>query len=113
MDGSPGTQDSQRPMASGKASSRWVMQTLRQLEANQRRYALRLTATPPFDRLAEDIRFLCENTQCRRMQIASRPELSWIIIQQESRQDIGIKCDHCYVRRSCNASISSVPWLKA
>ena len=35
MDGSPQTQDTQRPMASGKPSSHWVMQTLRELEANQ------------------------------------------------------------------------------
>jgi radical SAM protein with 4Fe4S-binding SPASM domain len=69
MDGSPQTQDTQRPMASGKASSRWVMQTLRELEANHRPYRLRLTAMPPFDRLLEDIRFLCENTHCQRMQV--------------------------------------------
>jgi uncharacterized protein len=69
MDGSPQTQDTQRPMASGKASSRWVMQTLRELEANHRPYRLRLTAMPPFDRLIEDIRFICENTRCQRMQV--------------------------------------------
>ena len=69
MDGSPQTQDTQRPMASGKGSSRWVMQTLRELEANHRPYRLRLTAMPPFDRLLEDIRFLCENTHCQRMQV--------------------------------------------
>jgi len=69
MDGSPQTQDTQRPMASGKGSSRWVMQTLRELEANHRPYRLRLTAMPPFDRLVEDVRFLCENTYCQRMQV--------------------------------------------
>ncbi len=69
MDGSPQTQDSQRPMASGKASSHWVMQTLRELEANHRPYGLRLTALPPFDRLVDDIRFLCETTRCQRMQV--------------------------------------------
>ncbi|MCP4359641.1 MAG: radical SAM protein [Chloroflexi bacterium] len=69
IDGSPQTQDAQRPMASGKGSSHWVMQTLRELEANYRPYRLRLTAMPPFDRLLEDIRFLCENTRCQRMQV--------------------------------------------
>jgi len=69
IDGSPQTQDAQRPMASGKASSRWVMRTLRELEENQRPYRLRLTAMPPFDRLLEDVRFLCENTNCQRMQV--------------------------------------------
>jgi uncharacterized protein len=73
MDGSPQTQDAQRPMASGKASSRWVMQTLRELEANNRPYGLRLTAMPPFDGLVEDIRFLCENTHCQGMQV----EAAW------------------------------------
>ena len=69
MDGSPQTQDSQRPMASGKESSHWVMQSLCELEANHRPYRLRLTAVPPFDHLAEDVRFLCENTRCKRMQV--------------------------------------------
>jgi uncharacterized protein len=68
-DGRPQTQDVQRPMASGKASSRWVMHTLKELEANHRSYGLRLTAVPPFDRLLEDVRFLCENTNCQRMQV--------------------------------------------
>ncbi len=69
MDGSPQTQDTQRPMASGKASSSWVMQTLRELEVHHHPYRLRLTAVPPFDRLIEDIHFLCENTQCQQMQV--------------------------------------------
>jgi len=69
MDGSPQTQDLQRPMVSGKGSSRWVMRTLQQMEANNYSYGLRLTAVPPFDRLMEDIRFLCENTRCNQMQV--------------------------------------------
>jgi radical SAM protein with 4Fe4S-binding SPASM domain len=69
MDGSPQTQDTQRPLVSGKGSSRWVMQTLRELEANHHPYGLRLTATPPFDRLLEDVRFICENTHCQHMQV--------------------------------------------
>jgi uncharacterized protein len=76
VDGSPRTQDSQRPMTSGAASSGRVMETLRDLEANHRPYRLRLTAMPPFDHLSEDVRFLCENTRCRRMQVeaAFNPE---------------------------------------
>jgi uncharacterized protein len=69
MDGSPQTQDRQRPMVSGKGSSSRVMQTLREMEVNHRSYGLRLTAVPPFDRLIEDIRFLCENTGCNQMQV--------------------------------------------
>lgn len=69
MDGSPQTQDRQRPLASGKGSSYYVMRTLRAMESNRRPYVIRLTATPPFDHLPEDIRFLCENTRCTRMQV--------------------------------------------
>jgi uncharacterized protein len=69
MDGSPQTQDMQRPMTSGKGSSRVVMRTLHDMEANNFSFGLRLTAVPPFDRLIEDIRYLCENTHCKRMQV--------------------------------------------
>ena len=69
MDGSPSTQDLQRPMVSGKGSSRWVMRTLAQMEAASYSYGIRLTAVPPFDRLLDDIRFLCENTRCSGMQV--------------------------------------------
>jgi radical SAM protein with 4Fe4S-binding SPASM domain len=69
IDGSPQTQDSQRPLASGKPSSHWVMQTIQALEANHRPYKLRLTTLPPFNHLIEDVRFLCENTRCKRMQV--------------------------------------------
>ena len=68
MDGSPQTQDRQRPTSSGKASSRVVMRSLHQMEANNFPYGIRLTAVPPFDRLIEDIRYLCENTHCNMMQ---------------------------------------------
>lgn len=69
MDGSPRTQDIQRPFASGKPSSHLVMQSIHELEMHHRPYRLRLTATPPFDHLEDDIRYLCENTSCQRMQI--------------------------------------------
>jgi uncharacterized protein len=69
MDGSPQTQDLQRPTISGKGSSPWVMRTLREMEANHYSFGLRLTAVPPFERLIEDIRFLCENTRCNQMQV--------------------------------------------
>jgi uncharacterized protein len=69
MDGSPGTQDLQRPLASGRQSSPWVMRALRTMEERGYSYGIRLTAVPPFDRLVEDIRFLCENTRCQQMQV--------------------------------------------
>jgi radical SAM protein with 4Fe4S-binding SPASM domain len=52
------------------------MQTLGELEANHFPYGLRLTAVPPFDRLLEDVRFLCENTHPQHLQVepAFHPE---------------------------------------
>jgi uncharacterized protein len=69
MDGCPQTQDLQRPMASGKGSSAWVMRNLKEMDANGFSYGVRLTAVPPFDRLLDDIRYLCENTACMQMQV--------------------------------------------
>jgi uncharacterized protein len=69
MDGSPETQNRQRPLASGKESSRMVMRSLQMMEANHFSFGIRLTAVPPFDRLLDDIRYLCEHTQCRMMQV--------------------------------------------
>lgn len=69
IDGRPQTQDAQRPLSSGEGSSAYVMQTIHELEANRRPYRLRLTALPPFDGLAEDVRFLCEQTMCTYMQV--------------------------------------------
>jgi uncharacterized protein len=69
MDGRPQTQDMQRPTISGKGSSRVVMRALHNMEANNFPYGLRLTAVPPFDRVIDDIRYLCENTRCQHMQV--------------------------------------------
>jgi uncharacterized protein len=69
VDGSPQTQNTQRPMASGKGSSHWVMRTLQELDENHFTYRLRLTALPPYTNLVDDIRFLCEHTNCKRMQV--------------------------------------------
>jgi uncharacterized protein len=69
MDGRPQTQDMQRPTISGRGSSRVVMRTLHDMEANNYPYGLRLTAVPPFDRVIDDIRYLCENTKCLSMQV--------------------------------------------
>jgi len=56
-------------MVSGKGSSQVVMRTLRTMEAHHYSYGLRLTAVPPFERLIDDVRFLCENTSCGQMQV--------------------------------------------
>jgi uncharacterized protein len=70
FDGTQRTQDAQRPFPNGRGSYRAVMSTLQALDASGRRYGIRLTATPPFrEKLAEDVRFLCEHTGCRTMQV--------------------------------------------
>jgi uncharacterized protein len=70
FDGRPETQDRQRPSAAMKGSSRAVMRTLRALDKAKFPYGIRMTATPPFrGQLPEDVRFICEETQCRAMQV--------------------------------------------
>ena len=69
MDGSPDTQNRQRPLATGKGSSRIVMRSIHMMEENHFSFGIRLTAMPPFDRLQDDIHYLCEHTQCRMMQV--------------------------------------------
>lgn len=46
------------------------MRTLRALDQAGVRYGIRLTATPPFrEKLPGDVRFLCAETFCKRMQV--------------------------------------------
>jgi uncharacterized protein len=69
-DGAPATQDRQRPYPSGRGSSEAVMRTLRGLDRVGFAYGIRLTALAPWrGRLAADVRFLCEETGCRSMQV--------------------------------------------
>jgi uncharacterized protein len=70
MDGRPATQNRQRPFASGRGSSREVMRTLQALDEAARSYGVRLTATAPWiGSVAEDVRFVCDNTDCRTMMV--------------------------------------------
>ncbi len=69
VDGGPATQDLHRPFVSGAGSSAIVMQTIAELDRHNFPYGIRLTATSPWDRLPEDIRFLCENTACHSIQV--------------------------------------------
>lgn len=69
-DGAPATQDRQRPYASGRGSSEDVMRTIRGLDRVGFDYGIRMTALAPWrGRLAADVRFLCEETGCRSMQV--------------------------------------------
>ncbi|MBN1201614.1 MAG: radical SAM protein [Anaerolineae bacterium] len=70
LDGSPETQDHQRPLASGEGSSRYVMETVAALDAARLPYGLRMTATAPWRGVfPEDVRYLCEHTGCRSIQV--------------------------------------------
>jgi uncharacterized protein len=69
VDGAPTTQDRQRPLASGRPSSPLVLRTATELDRRGFPYALRLTAVQPFDRLPEDVRYLCGVTRCGQLQV--------------------------------------------
>lgn len=58
VDGAPATQDAHRPFASGRGSSPAVLRTLAALDEASFPYALRITATEPWDRLPDDVAYL-------------------------------------------------------
>jgi uncharacterized protein len=69
-DGASATQDRQRPFPSGQSSSQAVMRTLRGLDRVGYDYGIRMTALAPWrGRLAADVRFLCQETGCRSIQV--------------------------------------------
>jgi uncharacterized protein len=69
MDGSPTTQDLQRPFSSGRGSSLEVMRTITELDRIHFTYGIRLTVTAPWKQLSDDVRFICEKTGCMHMQV--------------------------------------------
>jgi uncharacterized protein len=70
FDGQPATQDRQRPFASGQGSHRTVMRTISALDEAKFPYGIRMTATAPWQgQLAEDVRWICEETGCQAMQV--------------------------------------------
>ncbi|MBC8450505.1 MAG: radical SAM protein [Chloroflexi bacterium] len=70
FDGAQETQDRQRPFASGWGSFKAVMRTIEALDKARFSYGIRMTATVPWrGRLPEDVRFICEETGCRVMQV--------------------------------------------
>jgi len=69
MDGTPATQDRQRPVKSGQGSSAIVMRNLAELDRRGVQYGMRITAVPPFDSLVEDVRFICQATAARIIQV--------------------------------------------
>lgn len=69
MDGSPVTQDRQRPFASGRGSSNLVMKNISELDRERFPYGIRMTAAEPWEQFPEDVRFICEETSCQSMQV--------------------------------------------
>jgi uncharacterized protein len=70
FDGRQETQDRQRPFASGQGSFRAVLRTIEALDKAEFRYAIRMTATAPWQaQLPRDVRFICEETGCPAIQV--------------------------------------------
>ena len=69
IDGSPETQDRQRPTLRGKGSSRLAMRSAAALDRHNFNYGIRMTAIAPWISLPEDVRFLCETTRCKSIQV--------------------------------------------
>lgn len=70
FDGRPQTQDSQRILPDGTGSSRHVLKTIAALDAAKFGYGIRMTATAPWrTSFPEDVRFICENTGCKTIQV--------------------------------------------
>lgn len=69
MDGSIETQDRQRPTVGGRRSSPRVMRTIALLDQHNFPYGIRMTALAPWESLPQDVRFICQNTQCKGMQV--------------------------------------------
>jgi len=69
MDGSPSTQDSQRPLRDHKPSSSIVMHNLQRLDERGFKYGIRMTTCAPWTQLTDDVQFIVEHTRCRSMQV--------------------------------------------
>jgi uncharacterized protein len=69
MDGTPETQDRQRPIVSGLGSSTLVMRSIEALDRSNAKYGIRMTATSPWNNLPKDVQFICDDTNCQAMQV--------------------------------------------
>lgn len=68
LDGAPQTQNKQRPFVSGVDSAKIVMQTIATLDEHKFRYGIRMTVTGPWERLPDNVRYICEQTNCPTIQ---------------------------------------------
>ena len=70
FDGRPATHDHQRILPNGGGSSALVLETIHALDEAKFSYGIRMTATAPWrDTLPADVRFICENTACKSLQV--------------------------------------------
>lgn len=69
MDGNPQTQNHYRPYSNGRGSSDAVMRTIAALDRRDFKYGLRMTAAAPWGDFPRNVRFLCEETKVRSMQV--------------------------------------------
>jgi uncharacterized protein len=69
MDGSPQTQDQQRPLVSGKQSSGIVLKNIAAVDRAGVSYGIRMTASSPWERLLGDVQFILEETGCKFIQV--------------------------------------------
>jgi uncharacterized protein len=69
MDGSPNTQNLQRPLRDSQPSSPIVMRNLQRLDESDYKYGIRMTTCSPWTNLAEDVEFILKNTCCRLIQV--------------------------------------------
>ncbi len=77
MDGTPATQDANRPFLSGGGSAQIVLENLKRMDDSHYSYGIRLTATEPWENLSANIGFILVNTSCRYIQVepAFRPAI--------------------------------------
>jgi uncharacterized protein len=69
IDGAPDTQNRQRPLRAGGESARLAFQSAAELDRRSFSYGVRMTATAPWSNLADDVRYLVENTHCQAIQV--------------------------------------------
>ena len=68
-DGTPETQDRQRPFTSGQGSASLIRANIAELDSHHFPYGMRMTATAPWAAFVEGVRFICAHTGCRSLQV--------------------------------------------
>ena len=69
MDGSPETQNRQRPFRNLQESAPIVLSNLARMDETGKSYGIRMTVCQPWKQLSSDVDFILEHTACRSIQI--------------------------------------------